>query len=163
MDIGASPICVGCGKRHGLRDWLNCCSGPQRCEECGDYEYNLNTVYRRGEQIEVCDWCLERYYTLCDICGEYHLDEDIVSTGDNYNVCQECFDEYFVYCEDCGEYVHRDNATMTADGSIVCERCLENNYTRCQKCGEYHKDCDVQFVDGRGYICDECAQELKED
>ena len=163
MDIGARPICVECGKRHDLREWLNCCNGPQRCEECGDLEYNLNTVHRRGEEIEVCDWCLERYYTLCDICGEYHLDDEITSTSDNYTVCQECFDEYFVYCEDCGEHVHRDNATMTADGSIVCDSCLENNYTHCSKCGKYYKDCDVQFVDGYGYICDECAQELKED
>ena len=85
----------------------------------------------------ICDDCLERYYTYCDICEEYHYNSDVHrvkdENGDWINVCEDCLDEKYVVCQHCGEYVYADCTYTAVDPDtektlVVCHECKEEHY-----------------------------------
>jgi hypothetical protein len=77
-------------------------------------------TYIDGEG-DVCNSCLERRYTRCEHCEDYHKDDSIiVIEGDFY--CDDCAMEIGTSCDNCGEMIKLDHATST-DRGVYCEDC----------------------------------------
>lgn len=65
------------------------------CNECEEWHYDepTTTVYDRYDsEINVCDHCLEKYYTQCDDCEEYFHNSNIFKLG-SYYFCEACYDK----------------------------------------------------------------------
>ena len=157
--LGAAPICIECGHRHDNPENISCCSGGgSRCEDCGCHiryeedEYYVDgctycrdcvsycdccdeyvrseMTYVSGDDIYVCEDCLDEYYRYCSRCGEYHhVDNMTYVACDNRRVCDECLDEYYTQCEDCGEYIRNEDINIFTDE-------LGITYNYCDKCFE---------------------------
>jgi hypothetical protein len=123
--IGHDPICVECGCEHETAENINCChSNCVRCADCGarivneDDEYYVNgetychncvsycdccenyhrggSHYIDGNDIDVCDYCYDEYYSRCEHCGTaYHIDD---LNGDY--LCSDCAEQLAVETED---------------------------------------------------------------
>ena len=64
------------------------------CDECEEWHYDKPTTTvtdRWGDSIEVCDDCLEEYYTQCDDCEEYFFHRNMFTLG-SYCYCEACYD-----------------------------------------------------------------------
>ena len=140
LKIGTWGICVVCAEENKdgvyCSDCENGCS-RETCDECGDSfdEDDLYTVRNsRGEEIQVCEDCRDRYYTKCDDCGEYHFDDDMTEAhradGSTVQVCPGCLSEHFEECAGCGEFYEIDaleeglcpncaTTTPTSEGEVA--------------------------------------------
>ena len=170
IEVGTYGLCICCGDE--ITEGLyceDCKQGEYYCDNCEEYTDEELTTVRdsRGHEIQVCPDCLERYFSYCDICGEY-WPEDMVDCIDGDGVCNECRDEYYEECCYCGEYHRRDDMILVhdryGDEGWVCdeEYCLEH-YPYCDDCEErYNEDtvCTVYLEDGTTKtVCKDCADE----
>ena len=173
LKIGTWGICVVCAEENKdgvyCSDCENGCS-RETCDECGDSfdEDDLYTVRNsRGEEIQVCEDCRDRYYTQCDECGEWFPTDDMVRTANGDYVCQDCLSEYYTACDECGDYEKDDDMCYVINGHgeevKVCESCRDRYYTKCDDCGEYHFDDDMteaRRADGSAVqVCPGCLSE----
>lgn len=173
LKIGTWGICVVCAEENKdgvyCGDCENGCS-RETCDECGDSfdEDDLYTVRNsRGEEIQVCEDCRDRYYTQCDECGEWFPTDDMVRTANGDYVCQDCLSEYYTACDECGDYEKDDDMSYVINGHgeevRVCESCRDRYYTKCDDCGEYHFDDDMteaHRADGSTVqVCPGCLSE----
>lgn len=173
LKIGTWGICVVCAEENKdgvyCSDCENGCS-RETCDECGDSfsEDDLYTVRNsRGEEIQVCEDCRDRYYTQCDECGEWFPNDDMVRTANGNYVCQDCLSEYYTACDECGDYEKDDDMSYVINGHgeevRVCESCRDRYYTKCDDCGEYHFDDDMteaRRADGSAVqVCSGCLSE----
>ena len=173
LKIGTWGICVVCAEENKdgvyCSDCENGCS-RETCDECGDSfdEDDLYTVRNsRGEEIQVCEDCRDRYYTQCDECGEWFPTDDMVRTANGDYVCQDCLSEYYTACDECGDYEKDDDMSYVINGHgeevRVCESCRDRYYTKCDDCGEYHFDDDMteaHRADGSTVqVCPGCLSE----
>lgn len=173
LKIGTWGICVVCAEENKdgvyCSDCENGCS-RETCDECGDSfdEDDLYTVRNsRGEEIQVCEDCCDRYYTQCDECGEWFPTDDMVRTANGDYVCQDCLSEYYTACDECGDYEKDDDMSYVINGHgeevRVCESCRDRYYTKCDDCGEYHFDDDMteaHRADGSTVqVCPGCLSE----
>ena len=169
IEVGTYGLCVCCGDE--LTEGLyceDCKQGEYFCDHCEEYvDEELTTVRdSRGREIQVCQNCLENYYSYCDICEEY-WPEDMVDCIDGNGVCSECSDEYYEECSYCGEYHCREDMILVhdryGDEAWVCDDgyCLEH-YPYCDDCEErYYEDdvCTVYLEDGTvKTVCTDCAE-----
>lgn len=176
LTIGTWGLCVVCADETNMGVYCSDCKDGCRhetytCDECGedfDYEDDLYTVHnRRGEEIQVCEDCRDRYYTQCDECGEWFPNDDMARTANGDYVCQDCLREYYTECAECGDYEKDDDMRYVIDAHgeevKVCEDCRDRYYTKCDKCGEYHPDDDMTVAfDGDGcrlQVCPSCLSE----
>jgi hypothetical protein len=158
FNVGADPICIECGNEHDNSENINCCTDIDAgycCEYCGccidedDVIWVDNEAYCRdcveycdcceryhrgdsthieGEDIHVCDSCLDEYYTYCEECHEYVRNRDTryVESVDS-DICDSCLDEYYFRCDECGEYYRtRDIAQYIYEDRELCEDCYNN-------------------------------------
>lgn len=168
LDIGTWGLCVmcGCETSHGV--YCEDCDPENRdtemCDDCEEYAEELFDVRNSsGEWIRVCERCCDENYTYCDVCGEYHSNDNM-NYIDGRDVCDSCLSEYYEECEECGEYHRREDMHLAHNGSrevYVCDDCMGDYYT-CDRCDElYHGD-DVQTLhkaDGDVVtVCDDCAR-----
>lgn len=173
LKIGTWGICVVCAEENKdgvyCSDCENGCS-RETCDECGDSfdEDDLYTVRNsRGEEIQVCEDCRDRYYTQCDERGEWFPTDDMVRTANGDYVCQDCLSEYYTACDECGDYEKDDDMSYVINGHgeevRVCESCRDRYYTKCDDCGEYHFDDDMteaHRADGSTVqVCPGCLSE----
>ena len=149
--VGASPICIDCGERHSVNDNINHCN-KYICQDCGcviEYEediiwiddepycrdccnycercdsyHRLESHYVRGYG-DVCQDCLDEYFTYCECCEEYVRSTETyyVECEDRY-VCGSCLDCYYTYCEDCCEYYPDEDMHEYGD-MMLCNDCYE--------------------------------------
>ena len=146
--VGASPICVHCGDRHGNADNISCCS-KYRCADCGEPIAEEDVIWVDDEPY--CRDCV-RY---CERCDEYHRGEERYVNGYGW-VCESCLNEYFVYCECCDEYVREeDTVWIECEDRYVCESCCNRYYSYCEDCGEYFLD-DEMHIYGDRQLCEDC-------
>ena len=47
-----------------------------------------------GNGCNVCDDCLNSYYTQCDDCGEYYPDDDVETGDDGNQYCPNCIENH---------------------------------------------------------------------
>lgn len=144
-------VCADCGARRDEDDmfYINgdwyCDECVYYCEECNEYERTSNAAYRNGNEIYVCDECLDNYYTYCDACEEYHRDRDMTRTEEGYVYCENCVDDNAIYIEYKDNYYESDNC---------CE---------CEQCGKYFLDDDINYDgENNAYYCDDCLEEIEE-
>ena len=181
FSVGSYALCIECGEQYdGKSEYLTCesCRGYERCDECGE-EYDADDMYdvisRYGEQIRVCQNCLDDEYFYCEDCEEYHhISDRIYIEGRGY-ICQRCYEngDYF-YCDDCNTYHHADDACWVGgdyDGRNVCSDCFQD-YEYCEHCETYQRSCDMYNAhdeDGNEIricydclpaftICDDCGE-----
>lgn len=94
------------------------------CENCGEWHYydNMHTVHNRyGDEVMVCDDCIDSY-TECAECGEFWLNDDMIEVhcadGSSVWVCESCADKFDV-CPECGEHIKsRDDGMCPACGCL---------------------------------------------
>lgn len=167
LDVGTWGLCVKCGceTSHGV--YCEDCDHDDKSEYCFRCEEYVDELFdvrdSNGDWIQVCEDCRDEYYTYCDICGEYHPNDE-VNYIDGREVCDNCLSEYYEECEECGEYHRREDMHIAHNGSsevYVCDDCLDDYYF-CDRCDElYHGD-DVQTLhkaDGDVVtVCDDCAR-----
>lgn len=95
------------------KDYCNSCLDEycECCNKCGEYHRfreNMHEISDRyGDQIWVCDDCLDDYI-YCEECDNYaDLDYAVEVFDENEKavyVCSDCCNEYYSKCEDCGRY-----------------------------------------------------------
>lgn len=152
INVGAKPICVGCGERHWTRENIDCCN-TYKCSDCGgSIEDEDDIIWIDGDPYcrDCCYWC--------EYCEEYHHGESHYVRNYGY-VCEYCLERHFSYCECCGEYVREDDMYwIECEEQYVCEDCLGNHYSYCDDCGEYFPDEDMNEYDGYT-LCNNCYNE----
>lgn len=120
-------VCEHCGAIIEYSDdeyWVNgrvyCSDCVTLCEVCGRYEINENTRYVYGTCQNVCENCLNQYFSYCEECGEYFLEEDVgYVAATELSVCDNCFEEYYATCPVCGEN-YRVNEGCPNDCEEAC-------------------------------------------
>ena len=155
IEIGAEPICIECGYRHGTEQNINCCRS-RTCEHCGCAINEDDAHYVDGEYY--CDDCV----TWCECCDSYVLNDDAtwIDSEDRY-VCNDCLDEYYSYCDECGNYYNNDDGRyVDYTDSWVCGDCLDERYTQCEECGEYYPNYRIVTENFHDY-CEDCLEEIR--
>ncbi|WP_440993578.1 hypothetical protein [Cysteiniphilum litorale] len=92
------------------------------CESCQEHCSSDNIRYADG--IDVCDSCIEYYYSYCDDCNECTHRDNITSVQGEKSICQDCIDNDYLTCGECDEYVHADDLYRFECGDI-CSQCVE--------------------------------------
>ena len=117
------------------------------CDCCGERVHGESYEVRNanGEWADVCEECLNQYYTYCDECNEYWPNDSITYVnGTDY--CPDCLKEHCCQCEDCGDWMEPEDIYICYDAEgnphQLCPVCLEDRgYVYCEDCGEYVQPC----------------------
>jgi hypothetical protein len=105
----------------------------QTCDFCE--ERASEVTYVSARDINVCDCCLERNFTLCDVSSEYYENDEIYSVridkGGNSAPRYEDWGEGAMqdcsfYCDDTEELFHIDHLVTTYDDRSICLGLVEN-------------------------------------
>jgi len=172
LEVGTWGLCVKCGDE--IDDGMYCddCDLDKYvayCDDCEDGIEDEDEVYMaydsEGRERTVCYDCLQRGYTQCDRCGDYHANS-VMESIDGKDVCPSCLKKYYVTCDECGDYALFDDmySAIDRDGNevCVCEYCGKNHYEYCDDCGKLvHKDLmyDAYNADGDPVrICQDCYE-----
>lgn len=165
--VGTYGLCICCGDE--INEGLYCeeCKYDRYiCDDCGEHYNELNTAYdSNGNEVHVCDSCLDDEYQYCEVCGRYYVN-DRMNYVDKKNICDDCLSEYYEQCEDCGCWFKKEDTYTVYDRDgcevQVCEGCL-NGYTLCNECDEYHAHenmVELIRADGeRENVCYNCARD----
>ena len=168
FDMGAPGLCIKCGAEIAEGLYCDDCGGGRVCDCCGEHyhESELHSAYDRyGNEVLVCESCLESYYTPCDYCGEYYENDDLTFVGGEIPICSHCLERHYSQCDCCGEYYRNDDmqSAIDADGNeiYICDNCAEYHFIPCYHCGGLiHKDIAILAHNELGHeidICPDCA------
>lgn len=165
LQVGTYGLCICCGDEIKAGLYCDDCkNGPYVCDDCGERCDELNTAYdRNGNEIQVCNDCLDERYQYCEVCERYHFNENM-NYVDGKNICNDCLIEYYDQCEDCGKWVKEEDLYCIHDNHgyevHVCSCCIDN-YFCCDECDEYYSTNNMNSLvraDGRReYVCEVCA------
>ena len=173
--VGKAGLCIMCGEETTINNGLYCdnCIDKRSgnhyiCHDCDNPADHLNTVYDcDGEEIEVCDYCLENHYGYCEVCNSYHpIDDMHWIEGEEISVCDNCYDDEFDTCAECG-LPYRKNDMYDAidaneDDCLICEHCKDYYYVECEDCGKLVHENISNFVHKDGYeayVCPDCLDD----
>ena len=144
------------------------------CENCNEQCDSVTTAYMDGDNVDICDNCVDEDFTMCADCNDYHRDNDLSENKNGDLICQGCIDEGYVICSDCDAITPHNEVTSVCGGSeVVCDTCLDENYTHCDGCGDHESDgrylerydewiCD-DCISDRYFWCDSCDQYVHSD
>ena len=141
-------VCEGC-----LQDFY------YYCDMCEEYHHVDNCTLINDTYY--CDTCRDRYFSQCDICGDWESKDDMTTTADGKEVCENCLESDYSQCDECGEWIPDSDAVETADGSSICEDCKDRYYFECEECGEVYPNDEKIEKDGRE-LCKDCASSEEE-
>lgn len=112
--------CANCGDTIGEDEGYgpdgdlceSCCDEIYtRCERCGEYTRNEDTISVDGETW--CDSCFDRHGFICEDCEEnYHVrysNTVELYDGGERTVCDNCLDQKYTRCADCDKYAPDDD------------------------------------------------------
>jgi hypothetical protein len=155
--VGADPICIECGEEHDCSENINCCSGMRYCADCGCRIYNEEDEYWVGDEI-YCRDCV----SYCDVCDEYHRDEETYIRSEDRYVCEYCLENHYTYCDCCHEYVHNSRVRYIEEEEIdICEDC-EDEVAVCEECGREFLISNMTRTEDGDYLCRRCIEEKEE-
>lgn len=77
------------------------------CERCADWVWRDDASSIHNGDV-ICDYCVERHYTQCYECEEYHRDYDVRQVENN-SYCESCFDDNCNWCDDCETYYRHES------------------------------------------------------
>lgn len=135
------------------------------CLQCGEYTDFIES------DVCTCRRCMGYEAYVCDICGEYHDEEDIqyIEYYDENGhecegyVCTECMSNEMFFCNHCQRYHHLDNEYVIVEGvGIVCESCVRYNlatgdYVQCDDCQTVFDAYFMSLTDVDGLsLCEDC-------
>jgi hypothetical protein len=129
-DCDHKMICSDCGREIDEEDAINingdyyCHECVRYCDHCGEYVREEDGQYIDNLNIDVCDYCLERYYRRCDDCGDWQRAYDMtdVSNDSAYTwICETCIDNY-TQCATCDEWLKNDDIQCIND-EYYCSDC----------------------------------------
>ena len=130
-----------------------------KCESCGEWhEPDAMTTVYNGDNV--CEDCLDSYYTMCDCCGEYVYQDDVIWTeesrsNDTEAFCPNCRDSNTFCCDNCGSIHHVDERHSVNGGyDYICTGCREDEYFYCEGCDELHHNDNSNYSESDG--CDYC-------
>lgn len=154
--LGAEPICITCGCRHGENESISCCENGHycTCEDCGERIYEDDAYWVDGSPY-CCD-CV----TYCEDCNEYVRNQDAREIDGVY-VCDWCVEHRDYYeCSECGEIHHIDYLNYVGD-ELLCEDCYAHCTLDCEECGCVCMENEIEHDDetNRNY-CPDCYAEL---
>ena len=121
-NLSGPAVCINCG------DVIECdvdprsvscsdCSGEFKCSCCGEY---TTTEKYWVDGYPVCEYCYESETTMCAICDEVHLDNDMIGLYVNTPFKSDFNWRYKIYvCQDC--YPHSNNFTELFGETILVE------------------------------------------
>lgn len=136
------------------------------CFYCG----KPNSKKNIGDGKNVCEHCLNSFYSLCPICEEYHIEKKRIhfTNGKKEYVCLKCIkNKKIVSCNACGVYtkietaksewlkLNKYNHILENDNETVhnymCKACTTNyNKVNCASCGK-------PYFHIRNELCDKCT------
>ena len=157
ISVGDCGLCLECGCETEGGVLCSDCDSGDYCDCCNELccADEFTRVYdEQGNEIYVCDDCLNHYYIYCDCCQEYHHRDNICYIEkENADVCIDCLNKYYTTCEDCGERVHVDGIVFIENlGRDVCVDCCDRNYIRCDECGAWSNNDENECIEcGRSF------------
>ena len=81
---------------------------------------------RYGDEIQVCRYCRDENYTMCDCCDEWVHDSRMNRDINDNNVCDDCADNDYYRCCECGGLVPSDEIIHSSDDdNYYCVECYE--------------------------------------
>ena len=142
------------------------------CDCCGA-EHAADELTETADGEQVCDECLENYYSQCDRCGAWVPTDDLEPVyRDEFRQpfeglwCPDCIEEYTQTCDECGQHfiiTYIDGLYSQAHGCRVniCMNCADGRYVVCEDCGEVVDIDYATYVDDMWY-CEACAPDVSE-
>ncbi|MCF8346831.1 MAG: hypothetical protein K9G38_06435 [Bacteroidales bacterium] len=126
------------------------------CEETVDGELTYT------EDGEVCDYCLNNYYTYCYECERYYYENTPMYyiEDENHHICESCYnDNDYGFCEKTEAYYSRDKLmeVIDSDGNlmIVHEDYAAEHFHFCDSCEKYFEKSTTETSDGF-CVCNLC-------
>lgn len=171
--------CLKCGRATKNSDGFACkdCVGG-KCENCGDREEELETVYTRGDDSRSEEWCSDCAYdsaTECHRCENRYSDGSVLLTpAGDYHYCDDCTWRHLAKCYSCEEHFpDHDVSISEVDHESRCRNCHDEHmaeYTCCKRCDTYtdvpeevrvggdRENWCPDCVTSHAYACDECDE-----
>ena len=128
------------------------------CDSCEEYVSCETTEVADGGYV--CDYCLDRYYSMCEECDQYEYYECTHTVYShergNYIICEYCWQNMAKEkCENCEETVPAEQIKNNKNG--LCDSC--DDYARCTECGHIDHPEDMEFSRIEdAYVCYDCAE-----
>ena len=170
LEVGTYGLCIRCGDEIDAHLYCDDCKNGVYCDECDEQcEANeLTTAYdSNGNEVQVCDSCINELYVYCDSCHRWHH-HDRMNVINGQNICDGCRDEHYTQCDECEDwhryedmyFVHMGNRR---DGS-VCPDCYDSYYACCDECDEdYATDSMTRLYRADGetvLVCENCRTDF---
>ncbi|MDP8269439.1 MAG: hypothetical protein P9L97_11995 [Candidatus Tenebribacter davisii] len=135
--------------------------GLTYCSCCNDAIEGESTYTEDGE---VCDYCLNNYYSYCSECERYHHENttmNFIEDENNY-LCESCYDEGdYGFCEKTECYYTRDKLVevIESDGTLITvhEDYAAENYHFCDICERFFENPTTETADGF-CVCGLCLE-----
>lgn len=130
----------------------------EECVHCGN-SYDEDSMEYIDSAGYLCEDCLDSYYSKCDDCYNYFMDEDLISPSNTSRMfCEDCLDSNTFVCENCNERI-TNNDRSYALGDDYCLECVED-MEQCVNCDKPLPNGGVD-KDGETY-CDDCFEDIEE-
>lgn len=65
-----------------------------KCDCCGELVYKTHLTHVKYSDENVCDNCIRRHYTKCNICGEYMRNNVVKTFKGGAMACPSCYERY---------------------------------------------------------------------
>lgn len=126
------------------------------CVDCGE-KISQNDI--RDNSHVHCSRC--NHDCQCDLCGDYHDEEDMVYIDGVGYVCEWCLEHEFTYCESCESYHYNDDVQYVENFGYACYECLRNSddFFYCGECDEWHivENLEYGYRDNEEVcVCSDC-------
>ena len=141
------------------------------CDCCGT-EHSADELTETADGEQVCEECLDNYYSQCDRCGAWVPTDELEPVyRDEFRQpleglwCPDCIEEHAQTCDECGQHfiiTYIDGVYSQAHGHNVniCMNCADGRYVVCENCGEVVDIDYVTYVDvDDAWCCHGCAPE----
>lgn len=134
-------------------------NGYVRCDICSNL-HNTDEITNIGGTM-VCNHCLQKYYTKCCKCGNYHRRDVYIegSEGTDY-YCDTCTDKYLKQCKICNKWIYKNakNTKKYSNVGSLCNECVQGYTDTCSDCGKRYLINDMYMLSAKRY-CAKCFEQ----
>ena len=136
------------------QEWANCeMCGNLVCPDCAE-KLELN-----GRTLHLCPECSTLGVSTCNVCGEQHIQSDMISTYFGQSVCEHCCRHINII-----RMSDDDTSNFVFTTISVTEQDIENKIGVCTKCNNQyiigandHGECAYCANGGTVHTCDDCG------
>lgn len=127
-------VCENCLDEYSLCDWSQEYVRSIDLTETGRiHHYDLPNNVRNNLccdssnlgyiKLSVSEDVLNNYFTRCDDCNNYYLDDSMTQTSNYTNVCNHCYQDHCFTCEQCEEVYHVEHHHHDS----ICINCIDDD------------------------------------